>query len=154
MKRQGFTLVEIMVVTLLVGILATLGTYAVLRSVNNGRIKNTQAELEMLSAAVLQLAWDTGQWPNGAPRTKGGSVEKWSIAPNSCGLLGTDGTYNNWKGPYYDGELKDPWGNTYFFDPDYTISDGSIRVVVGSFGPNGIGPNVYDDDDIYVLLDD
>ena len=153
MKKSGFTLIEIIVVTLILGLMATLGSLAIMKSVRNSRIKNTEAELEMLSAAILQLAWDTGTWPNGASRSAASSAEKWDISPDSCGLLGTDGNYDHWKGPYYDGALVDQWGNRYFFDPDYRI-DGVDHVVVGSFGPNGVGPNQYDGDDIYVLLDD
>lgn len=153
MKKSGFTLIEIIVVTLIIGLLATLATLAIRKSVRNSRIRNTESELEMLSAAVLQLAWDTGKWPNGRPRNNGGSTEIWDISPDSCGLLGNDGNYDHWKGSYYDGALEDQWGNSYFFDPDYRI-DGVDHVVVGSFGPNGVGPNRYDSDDIYVLLDD
>ncbi len=158
MKKSGFTLVEVAVVVVLVGLLATLGSLAIMKSVNTSRIKNSQAELEMLSAAVLQLAWDTGRWPNGAPRNNGGSTEMWNISLPSCGLMDTAGTFNEWKGPYYDGEVEDQWGNPYFFDPDYQHKekDGTTRMAigVGSFGPNGKGRNLYDSDDIYVLLDD
>ena len=164
MKKSGFTLIEIAVVTMILGLLATLGTLAISKGVRNARIKNTEAELEILSAAILQLAWDTGKWPNGQPRMAGGSVEMWDISGDNCGLLGNDGTYNNWKGPYYDGSTTDVWWRDsapqrkYFFDPDYRHkeADGTVRdaVVVGSFGPNGQGPNQYDSDDIYVLLDD
>ncbi len=153
MKKSGFTLVEITVVTMIVGLLATLGSLAIMRSIQGSRIKNAQAELEMLSVAVLQLAWDTGKWPNGQPRTTGGSTEMWDISGDNCGLLDTDGNYGKWKGPYYDGSITDPWGNPYFFDPDYRIN-GINHVVVGSFGSNGKGRNLYDSDDIYVLLDD
>ncbi len=153
MKKRGFTLVEIMIVVAIIGLLAGFGIPAIFRSVKNSRIKQTQTELEMMSAAILQLAWDTGKWPNGQARTTGGSAEMWDISLARCGLLDTDGTYGEWKGPYYDGEIKDPWGNPYFFDPDFRV-DGVNRVVVGSFGPNGWGRNRYDSDDIYVLLDD
>jgi prepilin-type N-terminal cleavage/methylation domain-containing protein len=153
MKKNGFTLIEITVVVLILGLLAGLGSIATMKGVRTSRIKNTESELEMLGAAVLQLAWDTGKWPNGQLRISGGSAEMWDISPDACGLMGSDGKYTNWKGPYYDGSLTDPWGNRYFFDPDYMV-DGVMRVVVGSFGPNGRGPNVYDSDDIYILLDD
>ncbi|MEN8254950.1 MAG: prepilin-type N-terminal cleavage/methylation domain-containing protein [Verrucomicrobiota bacterium] len=154
MKRNGFTLVEIAVVVALVGLLVALGSMAIMKGVNNSRIKNSQAELEVLSAAVLQLAWDTGRWPNGEPRNIVSSAEMWDISPDACGLMGNDGSFgNNWKGPYYDGSIQDQWGNPYFFDPDYSTTNGT-RVVVGSFGPNGKGPNLYDSDDVYVLLDD
>ncbi len=152
MKKRGFTLVEIMVVVGIIGLLAGIGVPAILKGVQSSRIKEARIELEMISTAGLQLAWDTGKWPNGQPRTAGGSAERWDISEARCGLLGTDGTYNEWKGPYYDGEIKDPWGNPYFFDPDYLV-DGVMRVAVGSFGPNGVGRNRYDSDDVYILLD-
>ena len=47
---------------------------------------------------------------------------------------------------------KDPWGSDYFFDPDYRIN-GVMWPVVGSFGPNRVGPNQYDSDDIYYIVD-
>ena len=158
MKKSGFTLLEISVVTILLGILLALAMMAIMKGIRNSRIRNAEAELEILSAAVLQLAWDTGKWPNERPRTAGGSTEMWDISEDRCGLLGNNGNYIHWKGPYYEGALRDPWGNRYFFDPDYRHreKDGTVRnaVVVGSFGPNGRGPNQYDSDDVYVLLDD
>jgi len=153
MKKNGFTLVEIAVVTFIIGLLASLGALAITKGIQSSRIKQAETELEMISAAVLQLAWDTGKWPNGQLRTSGGSTEMWDISPADCGLLDTNGNYNNWKGPYYDSEVEDPWGNRYFFDPDYLIL-GVNHVVVGSFGPNGSGKNLYDSDDVYILLDD
>lgn len=153
MKKRGFTLVEIMIVVGIIGILAGIGVPAILKGMQSSRIKEATVEVEMMSAAVLQLAWDTGKWPNGQLRINGGSGEMWDISPARCGLMDTDGSYNEWKGPYYEGDIKDPWGNPYFFDPDYRVN-GVNRVVVGSFGPNGVGRNRYDSDDIYVLLDD
>ena len=153
MKKNGFTLVEISVVTMLLGLLASLGTLAVMKSIANARIKQADTELAMISTAALQLAWDTGRWPNGRDRTTGGSEEEWDLSAKGCGLIDSDGIFGSWKGPYYEGEIQDPWGNNYFFDPDYRIN-GVDHVVVGSFGPNGRGRNQYDSDDIYVLLDD
>lgn len=151
--KKGFTLVEIMITVSVIGLLAALCTYGVTQGRKNARINEAKVELEMLSAAVLQLAWDTGYWPNRALRTRPGSTEIWDISGDQNGLEGSDGFFRNWKGPYYDEAVEDPWGNPYFFDPDYRV-DGVMRIVVGSFGPNGRGRNEYDSDDIYVLLDD
>jgi general secretion pathway protein G len=154
MKKNGFTIVEIMLVVSIIGTLAAMGTLAIRKAIEGSRINEAQTELEMLSAATLQLAWDTGRWPNGQKRTQGGTTEIWDISPAKCGLLSTDGTYNEWKGPYYEGETKDPWGNPYFFDPDYLL-EGVNRAVVGSLGPDGIGRNQYkDNDNIYIRVDD
>jgi general secretion pathway protein G len=153
MQKNGFTLIEILIVVAIVGLLATMGALSVMTSVNNGRIKGAETELQLLSAAVLQMAWDTGKWPNQRARNNGGSTEIWDISGDSSGLFGAVDSYDNWKGPYYNGESLDPWGNPYFFDPDYRVG-GVNHVVVGSFGPNGKGRNLYDSDDVYVLLDD
>lgn len=154
MKRRGFTLAEIMIVVAIIGLLAGLAVPIVFKRVNGSRIKQAESDLAMISTAFLQMAWDTGVWPNGKSRAEDGdgTSERWDFSEPRCGLLATDGSHKNWKGPYYDGPLQDPWGNPYFFDPDYR-RDG-VHVVVGSFGPNGVGRNRYDDDDVYVLLDD
>lgn len=160
MKKHGFTFIEIAIVTLIIGLLATLGAWAVLKADRAAKIKNAEADLDMLGAAILQLAWDTGRWPNGELRISGGSREIWDLSVESCGLFSNDGTYENWQGPYYDGTLEDPWytdgedHRVYFFDPDYRMEDGTMRVVIGSFGPNGVGPNYYDHDDVKLRLDD
>jgi hypothetical protein len=47
--------------------------------------------------------------------------------------------------------LLSSWGSDYFFDPDYDIN-GKDFAVVGSFGPNKVGKNLYHSDDIILLL--
>jgi len=47
---------------------------------------------------------------------------------------------------------QDPWGNNYFFDTDYDVNGVGTRAVVGSYGPNGVGNNLYDSDDIYYVV--
>ncbi len=156
-KKAGFTLVEISFTVLVVGILAVLATLSIRKAVESSRIKTAAIELEIIGTATVQLAWDTGQWPNQAIRTRPGSTEIWNIKPDSAGLLGSVAAFSGWKGPYYEGETVDPWGNPYFFDPDYRIG-GVNRIVVGSLGPDGLGKNIYGSgtgkDNIYVLLDD
>lgn len=137
----------------IVGLLASLASYAVLTAHKKALIKQAEGELQMIATGTLKMAWDTSRWPNKTLRTQPGSVEIWNLAVSSSGLLANDGSYTDWKGPYYSGSTKDPWGHPYFFDPDYIIG-GVNRIVVGSFGPNGVGQNVYDSDDIKVLLDD
>lgn len=152
-KKEAFTLIEIMTTVGIIGLLAGLGSLAVLKGIESARINEATTRVQMLSAAVLQLAWDTGRLPNGQLRTAGGSTEVWDLTGSGAGLLSASSGYINWKGPYLDAIEKDPWGNPYFFDPDYRIA-GVDHMVVGSFGPNGKGRNLYDSDDIYVLVDD
>jgi general secretion pathway protein G len=156
MKKQtkdGFTLLEIMITVGILGLLISAVTYSILRAAANSRTRTAETHLEMIAAATLQLAWDTKRWPNQALRSNPGSTEIWDISTDAAGLADNDGDYDDWQGPYYRGDFVDPWGNPYFFDPDFRV-DGVMRVVVGSFGPNGRGRNQYDSDDIIVLLDD
>ena len=152
-KKHGFTLVEIMITVAIIGMLATMSALALRTAHKRALIKQAEGEVEMISMAALRLAWDSSRWPNRALRTQPGSTEIWDISVASAGIAANDGSYADWEGPYYRGTTTDPWGNPYFFDPDYRIN-GVDRVVVGSFGPNGVGQNVYDSDDIKVLLDD
>ncbi|MEN7973240.1 MAG: prepilin-type N-terminal cleavage/methylation domain-containing protein [Verrucomicrobiota bacterium] len=153
MKKNGFTLVEIVIVVSILGILAAMGTLAVSKSINNSRRKTAESELQILSSAVLELAWDTGKWPNGAWRTDPGSDQVSDISSPRAGLMyAANNIYPDWKGPYYEGSVKDSWNTPYFFDPAYRgpATSNEARVVVGSCGPDRASQS----DDIIILLDD
>lgn len=154
-KISGFTLLEIVIVVSIVGLLAALGTLGYTKSMRNSRINVAKSELEMIAAATLQLAWDTGKWPNGAWRNESasGANEISDLTGGPLFSIREGDIYPEWKGPYYEGSLVDPWGKSYYFDSDYRV-DGVNRIVVGSGGPNGSGINRYDEDNIYVFLDD
>ena len=150
-NRSAFTLVETLTVVLVIGVLMMAVTTSIRKSRLSSQNKKAQVELELISSAVEQLAWDTGMMPRALNRVTPGSSECWNLTTDDAGLLGTDGDFSNWKGPYLRKIELDPWGNPYFFDPDYLIK-GVNKMVVGSFGPNGVGRNRYDKDDIYVLV--
>lgn len=154
-ENGGFTLTEIMIVVAVIGVLAGIGTLMVSKAMHNGRVKVAEAELQMIATGTLQMAWDTGKWPNGASRTAraSGRNEIRNLFGSALFEIGEDDEYPDWKGPYYEGSLKDPWGNSYFFDSDYEVR-GINRVVVGSGGPNRSGINTYDEDNVWVALDD
>ena len=157
MKKQknGFTVLEVIVVVSIIGLLAGLGVIATNKLIGKSRVHTAYSELQLLATAVSQLGWDTGKWPNGAWRDKeiGRNNEMRTLANSAIFEIPSGENYNDWKGPYYEGSVTDPWGNPYFFDDDYRI-DGEDRVVIGSHGPNGSGINQYDSDNIWVALDD
>lgn len=146
-------MLEIMIVLGAIGLLSLIAIPSYKKARDRSRAETAKGELQLIAAAVRQLTWDTGKWPSGQPLATPGSAETWDLVPNSAGLLGATATFTSagWRGPYLRTITKDPWGNPYFFDPDFRIS-GTDRIVVGSFGPNGVGRNLYDSDDIYVLL--
>jgi len=153
-RVRGWTTVEIMIAVIIIGLLAAIAVPLMSKARRSARNKQAETDVQILAAAILQLAWDTGKWPGGLDRSVPGDPEITDLTTADAGLILVDSNkFPNWKGPYVREILRDPWGARYFFDPDYRIS-GVMRPVVGSFGPNGSALNVYDDDNIYVTLDD
>ena len=152
-KRDGFTIVEIMVIVMIIGVLTSIAVVSITKVRQNARLRLATADLEMLVAAVRHLAWDTGKWPTGVPRTDQAGLEIQDLTTADAGLLENDGTYGaNWKGPYLEKIPNDPWGSKYFFDADYRV-DGVDRIVIGSYGPNKTGFNRYNEDNLYVVIE-
>jgi len=150
--RAGFTLIELMIVIVCIGLLTSIAVPVYSKARNSSRIRQAEADLQIISAGILQLAYDTGLWPGRLARNSTHNPELWDLSVARAGLIATDGLFPNWQGPYVPSIPRDPWGANYFFDPDYTAGS-RVRVVVGSFGPNGNGRNIYDSDNIFVLLD-
>ncbi len=148
----AFSLIEMMIAIAIIGLLLgiSIPRYSKIRA--EAKIREAESDVEMLSSAIKQLAWDTGRWPRGIRREIRGDAECWDLASVAAGLMAKGKGFSNWQGPYLVEVPKDPWGSNYFFDPDYRI-DGVMRPVVGSFGPNKIGRNKYDADNVYVVLD-
>lgn len=157
MKRNarqtgGFTILEVVFVVGIIGMMMAIAVPAVSFVRASARRRQAETDVEILATGISQLAWDTGEWPAGLARNVTQGKETWNLGTAAAGLLSTDGRFENWDGPYVPRVDLDPWGSPYFFDPDYSVG-GTMRVAVGSFGPNKQGRNWYDSDNIYVLLD-
>ncbi|GMQ94928.1 MAG: hypothetical protein BMS9Abin13_038 [Patescibacteria group bacterium] len=169
-NKRGITFIELLVVIAIIGIIASV----VLPSLNSARDKareaHAKAQLRNVRTAIASLEDDTGKWPNGCqPATvsnpeialdasDAGIKQQPTVGDNGTGCIWTSEDIANWKGPYIETPV-DPWGNSYWFDPDYypykncaTISDEPETVAVLSFGPNGAGINAYDCDDIFLKI--
>jgi len=140
-----------MIVVAIIGLLAGIAIPALSKARLTAQTNKALGDLRVIGDAVEQLAFDTGQWPGGesiyqVPLDR----EVLDLNGGAGGIVDNDGRFIGWSEPYMREVPVDPWGTDYFFDADYRIG-GSWYPVVGSFGPNKAGRNLYDDD-IYVIM--
>jgi len=98
---QGFTLVEIMVVVVILGILAVLIVPRVLGRSDEARQAAAKHDIATLMQSLKLYRLDNGRYP-----TNDQGLQALVTKPTSAPAP------SNWK-PYLDKVPKDPWGNTY-----------------------------------------
>jgi general secretion pathway protein G len=151
---RGFTLIELVIVIAIVGVLAATAVIAMASYSEKAMVTQAIADIDRIYKALALLETDTNEWPGHQSMNEvnaGNGNEVWDLSTQEAGLVATDGGFSNWNGPYLPSIPKDPWGNDYFLDTDYKI-DGVDYVVLGSFGPNGDGQNVYDEDNVIKII--
>ena len=101
-RQRGFTLIEIMVVVVIIGLLAAFIVPQVMGRVDEARITKVRGDIEMLETALSMYRLDTARFP-GSQQGLMALVKK----PD-------DPAVRNWKsGGYLSRVSKDPWGNEY-----------------------------------------
>jgi hypothetical protein len=156
---KGLTVFELILIISFIALVIIVLGLILSRTGKSTQTATVHSTLKQIANAVTMLEDDTGQWPNHLTRAsiqsgKSGN-ELWDLTVASAGIVISDNAFPRWKGPYLKEIRPDPWGNKYFFDPDYDIDPGpgeTWAAVVGSFGPNGKGKNIYDSDNIFEVI--
>jgi general secretion pathway protein G len=164
-KGRGFTILELIVVVAIIGLLAGIVVVSMKRALDHARTARAQAEIKEIFYGIILMSSDTLEWPGHQTAWEpcfscsGNEIQNLNAA--IAGLTADD-SYTNWKGPYIQDVQVDPWGNHYFFDTDYEVkgddtpcdgAGGCITVaVLGSYGPDGSGLDLYNADDIILIL--
>ncbi|MEM3426919.1 MAG: type II secretion system major pseudopilin GspG [Candidatus Bathyarchaeia archaeon] len=115
-RREGFTLLEILIVVAIIGLLASLIVPNLIGRYEKSKEEIAKAQIEMLSSAIEAFRLDMGRYPN--------SLEE---------LIKS--TEPAWRGPYLAKTVipKDPWGREYQYK--FPGEHGSYDLY--SLGPNG-----------------
>jgi general secretion pathway protein G len=103
-RARGFTLLEMLVVMVIIGLLAGLVGPRVFGKVDSSKVKTAQTQIKMLESAIQIMRLDVGRIP------PGDQALQWLVRPPT-----DDETARSlWKGPYIDGQVPlDPWNNPY-----------------------------------------
>ena len=101
--QYGFTLLEMLVVMVIIGLLAGLVGPRIFGKVDSSKVQTAQVQIKMIESALQIMRLDIGTLPEGAVALRWLTQEP--DEPNVRAV---------WKGPYLEGQLPvDPWNNPY-----------------------------------------
>ena len=133
-QQRGFTLIEIMVVVVILGVLAALVVPKVMSRPDEARLVAAKQDIQALSQALKLYRLDNQRYPSTEQGLQA-LVQKPTTAPVPL----------NWKsGGYLERLPKDPWGHGYLY-----LSPG-VRgeIDVFSYGADGVAGGEGNDADI------
>lgn len=118
--HQGFTLLELLVVLVIIGLLVGIVGPNLFKNVGKSEITTAKAQIDALSKAIDQFRLDNGRYPS---TDEGLSV-----------LVTRPANTPNWNGPYLKKAVPlDPWGQAYLYKlPGTHNSDYDLY----SYGPD------------------
>ncbi|MFH1686931.1 MAG: prepilin-type N-terminal cleavage/methylation domain-containing protein [bacterium] len=136
--RSGFTLIELVLVMIITGILATVAIRTAVSIGDTARVEQTKAELLQLEHAI------TGNpaLHNNGVRSDFGYVGDVGAMPPNLDALAIDPGDPNWNGPYIRSQVaqatddykRDAWNHPYTYNGLEIISTGSGSDIVRKLG--------------------
>jgi general secretion pathway protein G len=129
MNKKAFTLIELMLVVIIIGVLAAMVMPRLVGRSEQARTAAARADIEAnIALAMDMFEMDVGRYP--------------ASEEGVAALRTNPSSLTKWKGPYLKKDPKDPWGKPYLYkfpgthSNDYDLYSG---------GPNGLEG---DEDDV------
>jgi general secretion pathway protein G len=99
-RRRGFTLLELLVVMVIIGLLAGYVGPKFFGQIGKSEVKAARAQIDALQKSLDQYRLDVGRYP--------------STEQGLAVLVAKPADEPKWQGPYLAKAVpKDPWGNDY-----------------------------------------
>jgi prepilin-type N-terminal cleavage/methylation domain-containing protein len=127
-SHNGFTLIEVVIVIIILGILGTVATRQLGTTIETAQYEQTKNELDELAAAIRG---NPDLYSDGARGDFGYVGDIGALPVNLDALVQNPGAYSTWKGPYIergiaiDDYKKDAWKVNYVYQDTLLRSTGS-----------------------------
>lgn len=125
-SNRGFTLLELLVVIVIIGLLASLVAPKYFNQIGKSNVKITKAQIDALEKALDQYRLDVGSYP-----TTENGLAALTVKPQ---------TQERWQGPYLKKPAPaDPWGRAYQYKSPGDHGDYDLFSLGADGQPGGSG---------------
>ena len=109
-RQAGFTLLEMIVVLVIIGLIMGLVGPRLFGQADKAKVQTAQTQIKMLRGALQTMRLDISRWP-----TEQEGLALLTTRPASAEAV------PGWAGPYLDEAVpQDPWGQPYQYAPQAT----------------------------------
>ncbi len=125
-QARGFTLLELLVVMVIIGLLASIIAPQYFSQIGKSNVKVARAQIEAVGQALDQYRLDVGRYP-----TTEQGLSALRVAPTNL---------PTWRGPYLKRDLPpDPWGLVYLYKAPGQHGDYDLSSLGADGQPGGEG---------------